>query len=170
MVERAQALLNEEGRPLAGSRVLGIGITFKPGVEDTRRSPALRVLEELARRGAKVAHHDPLVPWATLAGSRTRSVRLTRPIEADLVIVFLPQRVVDREFLANEARLVLDCCNALQGLRESSRARIQPLWGSGGVCSSTTRSEGSSSSLPPPARRTPVDGPGVDPPRLGTTP
>ena len=43
--------LNDAGKPIKGSKVLGIGVAFKPGVDDLRESPSLAVLERLAAQG-----------------------------------------------------------------------------------------------------------------------
>ncbi len=59
---RAREVLLESGRPLAGARVLIVGVTYKPGVQDVRESPALEVMAELDRGGARVDYFDPLVP------------------------------------------------------------------------------------------------------------
>jgi nucleotide sugar dehydrogenase len=59
---RAREVLLEAGHHLAGARVLMVGVTYKPGVQDVRESPALEVMAELARDGARVDYYDPLVP------------------------------------------------------------------------------------------------------------
>lgn len=115
MVERAAELLNHEGKAIQGSRILGIGAAYKGGTEDTRGSAALRVLDSLAAKGAKVAYHDPLVPEVEIAGEPSRSIPLTAKAlrEADIVVALVPQIDVDWDLVAGEAALVLDCCNAL---------------------------------------------------------
>ncbi len=66
VVSRIGEALNEAGKPLKGSRVFCIGVAYKPGVDDLRESPALEVLDRLARRGATVSYHDPLVAHVEL--------------------------------------------------------------------------------------------------------
>jgi UDP-N-acetyl-D-glucosamine dehydrogenase len=60
IVGRIQAHLGE--RPLQGARVLVMGVTYKPNVADTRRSPAVPVIDLLEAAGAQVDYHDPHVP------------------------------------------------------------------------------------------------------------
>jgi UDP-N-acetyl-D-mannosaminuronate dehydrogenase len=62
VVERAAEVLAEDGRSLAGAKVIVIGVSYKAGVSDVRESPALPIIDGLAERGAEVAYHDPLVP------------------------------------------------------------------------------------------------------------
>ena len=61
VVQRAQDLLNEDGKPLRGSTVLLLGVTYKPNIADQRESPAVPVARHLADRGAHVLYHDPHV-------------------------------------------------------------------------------------------------------------
>ncbi len=59
VVEGAAAAL---GRPLAGARILLLGLAYKPDVDDDRESPAYALMELFEARGAQVAYHDPHVP------------------------------------------------------------------------------------------------------------
>ncbi|MGD2101732.1 MAG: nucleotide sugar dehydrogenase [Acidimicrobiia bacterium] len=59
--ERIAALLNDRGQPVFGSRVLGVGISYKPDIADDRESASLEVLRELAKRGAVISVLDPVV-------------------------------------------------------------------------------------------------------------
>jgi len=66
VVERAIDVLSAAGRGIRAARVLVVGVTYKPGVQDLRESSALEILDELHRRGARIAYHDPLIPQITL--------------------------------------------------------------------------------------------------------
>jgi UDP-N-acetyl-D-glucosamine dehydrogenase len=61
-VRKVQDALNEEGKALKGSRLLVLGVAYKPDVADLRESPALDILALLADMGAEVCYHDPHVP------------------------------------------------------------------------------------------------------------
>ncbi len=115
MTERVAELLNEKGKAVRGSRILGIGAAYKGGTEDTRGSGALRVLSLLAKRGARVSYHDPLVPKVEIGGVDVRSSPLTAKTlqSQDLVCALVPQVQVDWDLIARESSVVLDCCNAL---------------------------------------------------------
>ena len=54
--------LNERGKPIKGSKILVLGIAYKPNVDDMRESPAVELMEILHEKGAKVAYSDPFVP------------------------------------------------------------------------------------------------------------
>ena len=115
VVDRIGLLLNEHHKPLRGSKVLAIGVAYKGGTEDTRESPALKILSTLVRRGVSVTYHDPLVPTIDIGGSAATSVALDEAalVEADLVVIFIPQSGVDWELVARSGRMIFDCCNAL---------------------------------------------------------
>jgi UDP-N-acetyl-D-glucosamine dehydrogenase len=61
-VRRIERLLNEAGKPVNGSRILILGASYKPGIGDTRESPALRIMTLLRELGAELSYHDPFVP------------------------------------------------------------------------------------------------------------
>jgi UDP-N-acetyl-D-glucosamine dehydrogenase len=116
VIERVSGLLNDVGKPLRGSKILGIGIAYKGGTEDTRESPGIRILEELHRRGAVISYSDPLVPDLNISGLRLQSVALEEDClgSQDLVLVFVRQVKVDWDTVARSSPLVFDCCNALR--------------------------------------------------------
>lgn len=116
VLERISSLLNDEGKPIRGSKILGIGVAYKGGTEDTRESAGLRILSELRRRGSEVRYHDPLVPNIIIASESQASIPLTPELlkSQDLVLVLVPQQEVDWELVAEHSPLVFDCCNALR--------------------------------------------------------
>ena len=61
-VERIERALNDAAKPVKGSHIAILGVSYKGGVGDIRESPALRIIEVLAQRGAALTYHDPFVP------------------------------------------------------------------------------------------------------------
>jgi nucleotide sugar dehydrogenase len=61
VVTRAAELLNQDTKPLKGSTVLLLGVTYKPDIKDQRESPAPHVARRLIAQGACVRFYDPLV-------------------------------------------------------------------------------------------------------------
>jgi UDP-N-acetyl-D-glucosamine dehydrogenase len=115
-VERISLMLNDVGKSVRNARILGIGVAYKGGTEDTRESGGQRILASLLLRGAEVRYHDPLVPELDIGGKTLQAVDLDPSVidDYDLVVVFVPQVGVDWNLIA-QAPLVLDCCNALGG-------------------------------------------------------
>ena len=61
-VERIGRALNETGKPIRGTKILLLGVSYKPGVGDIRESPALEIAHMLLELGGEIAYHDPFVP------------------------------------------------------------------------------------------------------------
>ncbi len=91
VVRRVQAMMNERGRTLNGSKILCLGAAFKPGVSDIRNSRAIRVMELLLGTGASVEYVDPHVPALTLGGTEHKSFPLGDAARAgfDLAVVLV---------------------------------------------------------------------------------
>ncbi|MBI5245286.1 MAG: nucleotide sugar dehydrogenase [Elusimicrobia bacterium] len=118
-VSRMAEMLNEGRKALKGSRILALGMAYKPEVTDVRESPSFDVVKLLLERGARVAYHDPYVPEAAFEGRRLRSAPLTPAAirAADLVAVLTAHRKVDYPLVARHARRIFDARNALKGLK-----------------------------------------------------
>jgi UDP-N-acetyl-D-glucosamine dehydrogenase len=115
VVNRVQDLLNERERSLKGSRILILGVAYKPNISDMRESPALPLIDLLQRKGALVEYADPYVPVLRLEDRSTLDA--VEPLEAasraDCVVVVTAHADVDHEAVAGAARLVFDTRNAL---------------------------------------------------------
>jgi UDP-N-acetyl-D-glucosamine dehydrogenase len=106
-VAKAQRALNERGLAVKGARVAVIGVSYKPGVGDTRESPALKIIALLRQLGADVSYHDPHVP--ELPEFSLASTSLERAIsDSDLALIVTAHPEVDHGDLARRARLVVD--------------------------------------------------------------
>ena len=111
-------VLNAEGKAVKGSRVLVLGVAYKPGVGDHRESPALDVMHLLAEDGAKVSYYDSFVPVARAAGRSWRRRPLSDAVikEADVVVILTAHQDVDYKRVCRLARRVCDARNATAGL------------------------------------------------------
>ncbi len=122
VVQRTAEGLNGLGKPLRGSKVLVLGLAYKPDVDDVRETPAAEVIKLLFEHGADVSYHDPHVPL--FAGMRKymeyrmHSVPLTpaNVKDADCVLVVTHHAAIDWKVVAEHARLVVDSRNALAKL------------------------------------------------------
>jgi UDP-N-acetyl-D-glucosamine dehydrogenase len=119
----SQALNHGLGRSLRGSKVLVLGVSYKPDIGDIRESPALKIIELLRGGGADVAYHDPHVPELPKHG--LRSVPL-EPAAHDCVVIVTNHSNVDYEQLVDEARLVIDFRNAT-GRNGSANSKVWKL-------------------------------------------
>jgi UDP-N-acetyl-D-glucosamine dehydrogenase len=110
VVHRVQDLLNERGLALSESRVLLLGVTYKPDIADQRESPAVPVARGLLARGARVTFHDPYVPiWTALGEDARRVDDLDAALgAADVVVLLQRHAAYDVHAVAEQARQVLD--------------------------------------------------------------
>jgi UDP-N-acetyl-D-glucosamine dehydrogenase len=110
VVHKVVDALNETGRPVNGSRVLLLGMAYKPDIHDTRESPSLEVMRQLIERHAEVRYCDPWVEEVELDGTRHTGVEWSpeRVREADCVVLLTPHRKFLSEPLWDEASLIVD--------------------------------------------------------------
>ena len=113
--ERVTQALNGHRKPVAGSNVLVLGVSYKSDVGDLRESPALRLIELLHASGAEISYHDPHVPSLRTGGLELQSQELTDEVleNADIVCVVTAHRAVDHERVARLAPLVMDFRNVV---------------------------------------------------------
>jgi UDP-N-acetyl-D-glucosamine dehydrogenase len=113
VTDKLERELGERGVGLKGARILVLGVTYKPDVPDLRESAALRVMEVLLARGAKVSYYDPYVREVRVAGRDLRSEARLDPRDAAGVIVATPHKAVDYDRLERCSALVFDAVNFL---------------------------------------------------------
>jgi UDP-N-acetyl-D-glucosamine dehydrogenase len=107
----SQALNHARQRSLSGSKILVLGVSYKPGIADTRESPALKLIALLENAGAEVSYHDPHVPSFAENGLTMSSSPL-EPGAYDCVVVVTDHKEIDYEALIEESQLVVDLRNA----------------------------------------------------------
>jgi len=105
----SQALNHGAQRSLSGSKVLVLGVSYKPDVPDTRESPALKLIELLRTAGAEVAYHDPHVAELPKHGLSSQPLE---PGAYDCVTIVTAHSAIDYEQLVEDAKLVVDFRNA----------------------------------------------------------
>lgn len=110
VVDRLQDALNDAGKPLRGSGVLILGVTYKPNIADQRESPAKPIATLLARKGALLTFHDPRVEaWSIEGEAIPRADDLvTAASEADAVLLLQAHREYDADDLVARSRLFFD--------------------------------------------------------------
>jgi len=104
-VEKLQRVLNARGLPVRGSRIAMLGVAYKPGVADTRESPAIKLIGLLQGLGAEVVYHDEHVPECL----GLRSLPLPQALDgAAVALIVTAHPGVDYDALADRVGCVLD--------------------------------------------------------------
>lgn len=121
VVEKVIEALNLDAKAVRSSRILVLGIAYKPDIDDIRESPAAEIIGMLRDLGADVSYHDPHI--ATFPTMRKHaialdSVQLTdqRLAEADCALIITHHRAIDWALVGRCARLIVDTRNVMAGV------------------------------------------------------
>jgi UDP-N-acetyl-D-glucosamine dehydrogenase len=121
----SQALNHHAQRAMKGSRILVLGVAYKPDIGDLRESPALKLISLLQNAGADVSYHDPHVPRIDEEGVDLSSAPY-EPQAHDCVVIVTDHSSLDYDRLVDEAPLVVDLRNAT-GAKGSAAAHVYKL-------------------------------------------
>jgi len=120
VVERLGEALNDACKPIKGSRVLVLGLAYKPNVDDERESPSYRIMEMLKQRGADVSYYDPYVPvirptrehpqWAGVTSVNWDAETVSA---YDAVVIATNHACINYQELADWAPCIVDTRNAM---------------------------------------------------------
>ena len=119
--------LNSRGKAVQGARVLILGVAYKRDIADTRESPALKIMERLRQKGAKVSYHDPHVPELVIGADLLRCVPLDVETlsNADCVVLTTDHRAYPLDLIARHSRLLVDTRHAFT---DHKNGHIVTLW------------------------------------------
>ena len=118
-VERIARALNDQVKPVKGSRVAIVGVSYKPGVGDLRESPALRIIRLLREQGAELTYFDEFVPELSDLGLRSEW-----PEDPDCVVIVTAHPGLDVERLVRESPLVVDFRGVTRGIEAPNLVRL----------------------------------------------
>ncbi len=122
-VERIERALNDAAKPVKGSQILILGVSYKGGVGDIRESPALRIMEVLRERGAELHYHDPHVPSLPDLGLES-SPLAQATADADAVVLVTAHPGIDHAAIARDAALLIDLRGITRGQRAENLVRL----------------------------------------------
>ena len=122
-VERIERALNEARKPINGSRILILGVSYKAGVGDIRESPSLTIAKRLIELGGEVSYHDPYVPELPELG--LVSVDLDEALgDADLAAIVTAHPQVDYGEVVSAVPLVVDFRGVTRGIEAKNLVRL----------------------------------------------
>ncbi len=114
--------LNRQKKAVNGSKILFLGVAYKPNIDDERESPALDIIDKVLLKGGIVSYHDPFIDKIT-TGKRNcfESVEYTPAAlqEADCVVITTNHAAFDAEFIKRNSKLVVDLRNVIKEASET---------------------------------------------------
>ncbi len=123
VIHRVSDALNERQRAVKGSKVLILGLAYKPNVDDERESPSYALMEMLKTRGATVAYYDPYVPvvrptreHAHWTGTKSVEWNQATVADFDLVLIATNHACINYQELADWSGCIVDTRNAMLGI------------------------------------------------------
>lgn len=129
VIDRLIGAMNDRGRAVRGSKVLVLGLAYKPDIDDTRESPSFELIDLLGRLGAEVSYSDPFVPRTVPVRKHDlgmSSVELTPSNIAafDAVLISTNHSAFDYAAIAKHAKLIIDTRNAMKDHAHAAGDRL----------------------------------------------
>jgi UDP-N-acetyl-D-glucosamine dehydrogenase len=127
VVTRVQDALNDLAKPLKGSRILVLGASYKPDIDDLRESPALDVIGLLMAKGAVVEYHDPYIPVLKHDSWEKKSVPdLKKTVkDVDCVVIVTNHSQYDYKMILDNAAMIVDTRNALGKIGKGNKKVVR---------------------------------------------
>jgi UDP-N-acetyl-D-glucosamine dehydrogenase len=124
VVSRMLEAMNDRGKVLKGSKVLVLGVAYKPDIDDVRESPALDMIGLLMKKGAMVEYHDPYIPHIhhEYDGWQMDSIQdvMQGVKSADVVVIVTNHKAYDYNAIIESAKFIFDSRNALGKLAKGN--------------------------------------------------
>lgn len=131
VIDRALKALNAHGKAMNGSKVLVIGLAYKPDVDDKRESPTFEIMDLLEDYGAKVSYYDPYIPvikptrehdnWT---GTQSIDWTESQVQDFDAVIISTNHSDIEYQELAQWSECIIDTRNQMNGVERKSDIHI----------------------------------------------
>ena len=122
MVIKISTALNSIKKSINGSKILFLGVAYKPNIDDARESPALEIIDIVTNKGGVVTYHDPFIPSVETGHALTlHSVELTPKTlnEADCVVITTNHSTFDAEMIQQHSSLIVDLRNVIKDSGEN---------------------------------------------------
>ncbi len=126
-VERAMHILNRHKKAINGAKVLVLGVAYKQDIDDYRESPALKVIDELEKVGAKVEFYDPWISEYRRRGQKKQGIKEISPEVVsgyDLVMITCAHTNVDYRMVLENAQAVFDTKNVTKGMNNKGNLEV----------------------------------------------
>jgi UDP-N-acetyl-D-glucosamine dehydrogenase len=108
--------LNKHKKAINGSRILFLGVAYKPDIDDARESPALDIIDKVIHKGGLASYYDPFIPEITTnSGHKLTSVTYDAKTlsDTDAVVITTKHSAFDPQFILENAKMVVDLQNMI---------------------------------------------------------
>jgi UDP-N-acetyl-D-glucosamine dehydrogenase len=122
VVTKVQDALNQQGKPLKGSKILVVGVAYKPDIDDLRESPALDVIGLLMQKGAEVSYHDPYIKELHHDGWVLNAVTdiYNETNKSNCVVIITNHHIYNFQKIYDHSLIIVDTRNALANIQDIS--------------------------------------------------
>jgi UDP-N-acetyl-D-glucosamine dehydrogenase len=121
MTIKITSALNRQRKPVNGSKILFLGVAYKPNIDDERESPALKIIEDVMKKGGIVNYHDPYIDEIeTDHGHKLISKTLNKQLlnDQDCIVITTNHKKFDIDFIIEHSALIVDLRNAIKNRSE----------------------------------------------------
>ena len=130
VLRRIGEALNTKNKSIKGSRILVLGVAYKPDVDDMRESPAIKIIELLSAMDANVCYNDPHIskfPKLRKYNFDLKSVELTPKMlkSMDCAVIVTNHSVYDFGYIVQHSNMVIDTRNATRDVKAGSSKVIK---------------------------------------------
>ena len=121
ITHRIGKALNDDKKSIRESNIMILGVAYKKDIDDIRESPALRIMELLQFKGAKISYHDPYVK--EIDSQKSLELNTENLKNQDAIVITTDHSNVDYELIGKHARLIIDTRNVMANIKEP-KARV----------------------------------------------
>ena len=121
ITHRIGKALNDDKKSIRESNIMILGVAYKKDIDDIRESPALKIMELLQFKGAKISYHDPYVK--EINSQKSLELNTENLKNQDAIVITTDHSNVDYELIGKHARLIIDTRNVMANIKEP-KARV----------------------------------------------
>jgi len=110
VVEKVGLALNDSEKSIKGSKILILGVAYKKNIDDMRESPAIFIIQKLARMGARIDYYDPYIPVVNEHSVNLKGIELSKDLlmSFDCVVLVTDHDSFDYDFIFKYSNLIID--------------------------------------------------------------
>lgn len=127
VIKRLKSILDQEGKELAGSKILMLGVTYKKDINDVRHSPSITIMKNLVAEGAIVSYHDPYVEQIAIENTILDCTKLDEEnvSNKDCIVLAVSHSNYDLAWLNITCPLIFDLTNVMSPYTKNNKRIVK---------------------------------------------